>query len=198
MGAACECADSQPSLPARRKSVFGQHGLLKLVCMGHRAYIGYLTGGKDREAGVVASYCHWAHHSYGTPEVLLECYNTPETAEAMVGLGARVGLSENPEEFVGLGRGDESLPSLEFSLEEFRGITGGSGRYPDDPHSDIEYTYLFAEGWLIAAKRRMSFLKPGEVLPDSSFGEPLDQVVVAMSSEMHVEAWEDACDEAWS
>lgn len=90
--------------------------------MGHRAYIGYLTGGEGCKAEVVASYCHWAHHDYGTPGVLLGCYNTPEAVEAMVALGARDKLSENSEEFLW----PRYIPSAEFSLEEFRGITGGN------------------------------------------------------------------------
>lgn len=137
--------------------------------MGHRVYIGYQTGTAGRKPGVRASYCHW-----GLPEdiacVLLEHYNTPETAKQLVEAGDRSTVDIAPETRVY----DDSEPVRVFTLEEFCGITEAS----NEEYAFAEYTYLFGADnmWQVAERGRKSLLDGTGTLPDGSPGEPLAQV----------------------
>lgn len=143
--------------------------------MGTRSYNGYL----DETGNIMASYCH--HDGYPTElgPVLLDHYSTPEKAEEMVDFGDRSSLLADPAllsnpEAGSLSSSANGEPPTKFTVPEFIAMT------TDEDTGWCEYTYLFAEGWLVAAHGRDSYLKPGKKLPSDSLGEPLHQVMEAL------------------
>lgn len=141
--------------------------------MATRSWNAYLNENK----GITASYCHWGGMPDERGPKLLEHYSSVAEAREMVDFGDRSELGDAPQQGVFenvRGQPREPDPPFSLTIEEFLGFT----QNPD--HSDIEYFYVFGEGWMVTAHGRRSLLLPGEKLPDDSLGESLHVVLESL------------------
>lgn len=146
--------------------------------MATRSMIGYIDGNR-----IVTSYCHYDGYpediKVGVGYHLENHYNSLKDAKSLVDMGSRDCLTADPSECVHTG--EMAVKAERLTFDGFKNITRNpetTGSRWDTEHT--EYTYVFGKGgWLVARgmnARRMSMLTDGELLPEHSFGEPLEAV----------------------
>lgn len=107
-----------------------------------------LIGKLNDDGKVRCIYCHHDGYPEGVGDVLIKCYNTPESIEALLDLGDLSSLCETLESCVAYGRdrGEKGTEASTFPKNEFLNDRADA--------LDAEYVYLFEGGaWSVYGVR---------------------------------------------